>query len=134
MLFVSFFVKDTATTEIYTYRHTLSLHDALPISRSRAGCSWRSIPIEIDRPSVITATGSASGSTRARAGTVTRFMPKPSEPWMVAPTKVAGAATTTAPIVTSTRGLLTWCAGFAAPARLAHGGPALPTKIGRANV
>src|SRR3546814_7326531 len=28
-----FFFNDTATTEIYTYRHTLSLHDALPISR-----------------------------------------------------------------------------------------------------
>src|SRR3546814_18959480 len=27
-----FFVKDTATTEIYTYLHTLALHDALPIS------------------------------------------------------------------------------------------------------
>src|SRR3546814_13643863 len=26
-----FFFKDTATTEIYTYVHTLSLHDALPI-------------------------------------------------------------------------------------------------------
>src|SRR3546814_14561649 len=26
-----FFLKVTATTEIYTYRHTLSLHDALPI-------------------------------------------------------------------------------------------------------
>src|SRR3546814_16396584 len=25
------FVNDTATTEIYTYGHTLSLHDALPI-------------------------------------------------------------------------------------------------------
>src|SRR3546814_4600600 len=25
------FFKDTATTEIYTYGHTLSLHDALPI-------------------------------------------------------------------------------------------------------
>src|SRR3546814_15144947 len=31
MLF--FFFNDTATTEIYTYCHTLSLHDALPISR-----------------------------------------------------------------------------------------------------
>src|SRR3546814_16983212 len=32
-------VNDTATTEIYTYVHTLSLHDALPISRrtSRRG-------------------------------------------------------------------------------------------------
>src|SRR3546814_12727347 len=28
----SFFFNDTATTEIYTYWHTLSLHDALPIS------------------------------------------------------------------------------------------------------
>src|SRR3546814_16601675 len=28
---VVFFFNDTATTEIYTYVHTLSLHDALPI-------------------------------------------------------------------------------------------------------
>src|SRR3546814_6321013 len=27
-----FFFNDTTTTEIYTYGHTLSLHDALPIS------------------------------------------------------------------------------------------------------
>src|SRR3546814_12068733 len=31
---LSFVFKDTATTEIYTYLHTLSLHDALPISQS----------------------------------------------------------------------------------------------------
>src|SRR3546814_10991641 len=31
MLF--FFFHDTATTEIYTFGHTLSLHDALPIYR-----------------------------------------------------------------------------------------------------
>src|SRR3546814_14195239 len=29
--FAVFFFIDTATTEIYTYFHTLSLHDALPI-------------------------------------------------------------------------------------------------------
>src|SRR3546814_21109090 len=29
------FLNDTATTEIYTYCHTLSLHDALPIWSSR---------------------------------------------------------------------------------------------------
>src|SRR3546814_5746144 len=29
-----FFFKDPATTEIYTYGHTLSLHDALPIYAS----------------------------------------------------------------------------------------------------
>src|SRR6266511_6100471 len=41
-VFLFFFFNDTATTEIYT----LSLHDALPISkcRSRAGSSWRSVP------------------------------------------------------------------------------------------
>src|SRR3546814_2481486 len=32
MLLYIFFFNDTATTEIYTYLHTLSLHDALPIS------------------------------------------------------------------------------------------------------
>src|SRR3546814_15501353 len=31
MLVVVFFFNVTATTEIYTYIHTLSLHDALPI-------------------------------------------------------------------------------------------------------
>src|SRR6056297_1559957 len=33
LMFGFFFFKDTATTEIYTYCHTLSLHDALPIRR-----------------------------------------------------------------------------------------------------
>src|SRR5438876_7613172 len=33
-LLLSFFFNDTATTEIYT----LSLHDALPISRTRTSC------------------------------------------------------------------------------------------------
>src|SRR3546814_12391101 len=31
VIFILFFFNDTATTEIYTYWHTLSLHDALPI-------------------------------------------------------------------------------------------------------
>src|SRR3546814_16612097 len=35
-IFLCFFFKDTATTEIYTYGHTLSLHDALPISGTAA--------------------------------------------------------------------------------------------------
>src|SRR3546814_16833082 len=30
-MYCSFFFNDTATTEIYTYCHTLALHDALPI-------------------------------------------------------------------------------------------------------
>src|SRR5216110_2177659 len=32
--FLFFFFNDTATTEIYTSSHTLSLHDALPIRAS----------------------------------------------------------------------------------------------------
>src|SRR3546814_19654588 len=39
---VFFFVfKDTATTEIYTYGHTLSLHDALPIYLDLPGTRLR---------------------------------------------------------------------------------------------
>src|SRR3546814_15090212 len=34
-VFVSFFVHETPTTELYTYSHTLSLHVALPIYRCR---------------------------------------------------------------------------------------------------
>src|SRR3546814_3776237 len=35
-LFFCFFFNDTASTDIYTYCHTLSLHDALPISTGAA--------------------------------------------------------------------------------------------------
>src|SRR3546814_11803972 len=37
--YLVFFFKDTATPDIYTYCHTLSLHDALPISRHEDGRS-----------------------------------------------------------------------------------------------
>src|SRR3546814_16876233 len=33
-----FCFNDTATTEIYTYLHTLSLHDALPSGSTRRSC------------------------------------------------------------------------------------------------
>src|SRR3546814_18823623 len=39
--FFVFFFNDTATTEIYTYLHTLSLHDALPIYPDQAGGAGR---------------------------------------------------------------------------------------------
>src|SRR3546814_15087208 len=39
-----FFFNDTATTEIYTYRHTLSLHDALPISGAGHACGGGPAP------------------------------------------------------------------------------------------
>src|SRR3546814_5449824 len=35
-MFTMLYFNDTATTEIYTYRHTLSQHDALPISNALA--------------------------------------------------------------------------------------------------
>src|SRR3546814_11282556 len=38
-----FFFNDTATTEIYTYLHTLSLHDALPISLNNGDMQLREI-------------------------------------------------------------------------------------------
>src|SRR3546814_5997371 len=34
---IFFFFKETATTDIYAYGHTLSLHEALPISQKTAG-------------------------------------------------------------------------------------------------
>src|SRR3546814_14956703 len=37
VLFYCFFFNDTPPTEIYTYLHTLSLHDALPISHPWPG-------------------------------------------------------------------------------------------------
>src|SRR3546814_18470639 len=39
LIFRSFFFNDSATTEIYTYLHTLSLHAALPICADLSQCS-----------------------------------------------------------------------------------------------
>src|SRR3546814_5724676 len=60
-----FFFNETATTEIYTYEHTLSLHDALPIycpraTRSSACCARPWPPIRSSPR------GSISVPTRAR--------------------------------------------------------------------
>src|SRR3546814_15458373 len=44
-----FFFNDTATTKIYTYGHTLSLHDALPISRGQVRQSPRRGDVAGDR-------------------------------------------------------------------------------------
>src|SRR3546814_13042199 len=51
---IVFFFNDTATPEIYTYLHTLSLHDALPIFvrkiegfLARSGMSERQFGIEV---------------------------------------------------------------------------------------
>src|SRR3546814_15768984 len=47
MLSAVFFFKDTATTEIYTSGHTLSLHDALPIAQ-KGGCPVCDLPALLD--------------------------------------------------------------------------------------
>src|SRR5256885_9975377 len=52
-----FFFNDTATTEIYT----LSLHDALPICRSRCGLGWPG------RRSATTRTGLRTGRRTPRS-------------------------------------------------------------------
>src|SRR3546814_6678700 len=60
----SFFFNDTATTEIYTYVHTLSLPDALPIWR-RGRFSHTPIPLAL----------AVSETAMARTGVcLTRFM------------------------------------------------------------
>src|SRR3546814_661516 len=52
-LHLFFFFNDTATTEIYTYLHTLSLHDALPISANGyRRQSYRPVPSNGHRRSV----------------------------------------------------------------------------------
>src|SRR3546814_6147821 len=43
------FFYDTATTGIYTYSHTLSLHDARPISR-HPRCARRALGAALPRP------------------------------------------------------------------------------------
>src|SRR3546814_12361838 len=53
-----FFFNDTATTEIYTYCHTLSLHDALPIFHFREAVIVLGLVVE--------AQGGALGALRRR--------------------------------------------------------------------
>src|SRR3546814_5104191 len=62
-----FFLNDTATTEIYTYSHTLSLHDALPISaaahppiesRSRAAAISDAVAVHQRREAAMESSGS----------------------------------------------------------------------------
>src|SRR3546814_17766037 len=56
-----FFYKYTATTDIYTYWHTRSLHDALPISETFSG----NVTIGDDGKGVITITPAEDNVTEA---------------------------------------------------------------------
>src|SRR3546814_11652277 len=63
-MLVVFFFKDTATTEIYTYLHTLALHDALPISSRNQGAAMIFAPL--DRFVVLDLSRVRSGPTAVR--------------------------------------------------------------------
>src|SRR3546814_17810005 len=60
---VCVFVNDTATTEIYTYGHTLSLHDALPISAAAGGFAREIIPVDLGEGRTHTADETVRAST-----------------------------------------------------------------------
>src|SRR3546814_3487520 len=61
-----FFFNDPATTHIYTYLHTLSLHDALPICSSTvAGSSRRGRPTRFSRIHARTAVLAANATNPA---------------------------------------------------------------------
>src|SRR3546814_12087910 len=83
-----FCFNDTATTEIYTYGHTLSLHDALPISATASDGSAASCTIRAGMPTTV-----APGGTSL---TTTEFEPtRASAPTVNGPRLLAPAPTTT---------------------------------------
>src|SRR3546814_6335952 len=66
---ISFFFKYPAPTELYTYLHTLSLHDALPISSStRRGADRR----RSSSSTSSTPSGAPAASGRSPAGMMRR--------------------------------------------------------------
>src|SRR6059058_886612 len=65
-----FFFNDTATTEIYTSLHTLSLHDALPIFAGRKSPSYKRRAGEVPEWSI---------------GTVSKTVVRASVPWVRIP-------------------------------------------------
>src|SRR3546814_11531466 len=70
LLYYSFFFNDTAPTEIYTYAHTLSLHDALPIFLQLSDYVLRVAPDRADvrdaRIKALRALGAADSNPNAR--------------------------------------------------------------------
>src|SRR3546814_11989618 len=82
-----FFFKDTATTEIYTYLHTRSLHVALPISRDDKLMSpvgmWREWFMAPTQRCLIpfTAFAEAEGAAGAMTKTWIRVADQPLAAW-----------------------------------------------------
>src|SRR3546814_19406664 len=79
-----FFFRDVATTEIYTYCHTLSLHDALPISSwscsVRKRCRRRSPASARSPPTPPAPTASRSTSRPASTPSPASSPPSPTGP------------------------------------------------------
>src|SRR3546814_3930178 len=72
LVFIFFFFTDTATTEIYTYLHTLSLHDALPIHAIQQ--QHPGLPVII-----LTANGTIPDAVKATQQGVFSYLVKPFE-------------------------------------------------------
>src|SRR3546814_6114298 len=73
LCFIILFFNDTATTEIYTYGHTRSLHDALPIcpgvrKSSTSSAAWRRSACAGRRQYVDKRGGALAGSGRTGKG------------------------------------------------------------------
>src|SRR3546814_14671109 len=80
---IVFFCNDTATTEIYTYLHTLSLHDALPIfrlpeeHRRRDWTGWRRTGAADREPGGRFARTTRGGRREGSTGRSRRNAPEP---------------------------------------------------------
>src|SRR5881275_250671 len=83
--FFFFFFNDTATTEIYTVPYTLSLHDALPISRfatqvaAQPGCRFSASRLQ-PACSRLASSDVATTATSLKAGCKTAQTPPRSTP------------------------------------------------------
>src|SRR3546814_5278836 len=87
LLLFFFFFNDTSTTEIYTYLHTLSLHDALPIchgaarrpaDRAAAAADHRAArhhAVDVFRLRAVLRRGAAAADDRFAAGLVSAALP-----------------------------------------------------------
>src|SRR3546814_4368948 len=76
VLFYVFFFNDTATTEIYTSCHTLSLHDALPICRPRSTATVCASPRPPEpRPKSPPPRSRSPAPSSPRSGRVARRVP-----------------------------------------------------------
>src|SRR3546814_17097814 len=79
---ILFFFNDTATTEIYTYLHTLSLHDALPISLEMGQADAREgrLRHEDDRDGGLSGMTETVETTENAARPIPAYIPMPDHP------------------------------------------------------